>query len=141
MEQWWDLEFLTHQDKLLEASRPSFRHETSANHTNAEAAENKSKHTQIQKKQRTMSGILRQREGLNDQINGRGTGEQTKESHFFSSAAHKNRYLTLSALLALGRTPSVPVPQVRLKLPRGPVPASTNTATSLSLRNHKARRR
>jgi len=90
-----------------------------------------------------MSGILLQLQAPNDHINdyGRGTGEQTKESHFFSSAAHKNRYLTLSALLALGRTPSVPVPQVRLKLPRGPVPASTNTATSLSLRNHKARRR
>ena len=71
-----------------------------------------------------------------------GEGPENKQKNrIFSSAAHKNKYFTLPALLALGRRPSVPVPQVGLELPRGPVPASTNTATSLSLRNHKARRR
>jgi len=55
MEQWWDLEFLTHQDKLLEASRPSdMKHpniipmprqwSTNPKHSNSEETENNVKH-------------------------------------------------------------------------------------------------
>ena len=46
--------------------------------------------TTIQKKRRTMSSILVQREDPNDQINGRETGEQTQKCRICSSAAHKN---------------------------------------------------
>lgn len=68
-------------------------------------------------------------------------GDQIRNKRIICSSEGEevNKDCTLPALLGLGPAPSILVPQMRLVLARAPVPAPTNAATHLSLRNHKRR--